>query len=114
AGSSRSVGRKSCEARAITVASAGYSLIGISEASATLNPVTRRLFQRDQRCLRHGHVACDVAQKLARLTRATAKPGYAGPLPPGSAKPPPELRRSASLFRGRAADAPARDTSFRG
>src|SRR6266496_1175128 len=72
AGLSRSVGRNSCEARTITVASAGYSLIGTSEASAMatslamslkrsrdslprpLNPVTRRLFEWDQRRLCHG------------------------------------------------------------
>src|ERR671930_1158007 len=71
AGSSRSVGKNSLEARAITVVAGDYSS-GISEASAIaaslamplkrprglsarpLNPLTWRRIQRNQRGLRHG------------------------------------------------------------
>src|SRR5204863_1618911 len=35
----------------------------------------------------------DVAEKVARFPPATAKPGYAAPLPAGSTMPPPRRRR---------------------
>ena len=52
AGSSRSVGRKSCEARAIIVVAAGYSLpSGMREASAMASAAGFAIFSRFGRCM---------------------------------------------------------------
>ena len=63
AGSSRRVGRKSCDARATIVAAAGYSS-GISEASAIASAAGLAIFRRFGRCMPVGDPLVDLVEEL--------------------------------------------------
>ena len=71
AGSSRRVGRKSCEARTIIVVRAGYSS-GISEASAIARAAGLAIFRRFGRCMPSAiHLSISWKSSSTRMSEET-------------------------------------------